>query len=77
MRLNRAPPQNRLAAFRELDANGDGWISEKEARANQVVAANSKKADRDGDRRLSFVEFETIALNRSDQPGTFRNSDRG
>jgi hypothetical protein len=71
------PPQDRAAAFRELDRNRDGWISQKEARASQVVASNFKKADGDGDRRLSFAEFETIPLNRSDQPGKFRNPDRG
>jgi hypothetical protein len=71
------PPQDRAAAFRELDRNRDGWISQKEARASRVVASNFKKADGDGDRRLSLAEFETIPLNRSDQPGKFRNPDRG
>lgn len=70
-------PQNRPAAFRQLDADGDGWISVEEAAAQPEVAANFRKADRDHDGRLSLEEFEAIALNRSDQPGKFRNPDRG
>jgi hypothetical protein len=41
------------------------------------VAANFQKADSDHDGRLSSEEFEAVALNRSDQPGKFRNPDRG
>ena len=70
-------PQDRPAAFRQLDADGDGWISVEEAAAQPEVAENFQKADRDRDGRLSFDEFEGVALNRSDQPGKFRNPDRG
>lgn len=70
-------PQDRPAAFRQLDADGDGWISVEEAAAHPEVAANFQKADRDHDGRLSLEEFEAVALNRSDQPGKFRNPDRG
>ena len=70
-------PQDRPEAFRKLDTDGDGWISRKEAAAHPEVAANFDKADRDRDGRLSLVEFETVALNRGDQPGKFRNPDRG
>jgi hypothetical protein len=65
----------RLSA--RLDADGDGWISVEEAAAHPEVAANFQKADRDHDGRLSLEEFEAVALNRSDQPGKFRNPDRG
>jgi len=71
------PPHDRPEAFRKLDADGDGWISRQEATAHPEVAASFDAADRDGDGRLSFAEFETIALNRSDQPGKFRTPDRG
>jgi Ca2+-binding EF-hand superfamily protein len=70
-------PQDRRAAFRQLDADGDGWISVEEAAAYPEVAANFEKADRDRDGRLSFEEFETVAINRSDQPGKFRNPEQG
>ncbi len=70
-------PQDRQAAFRQLDADGDGWISVQEAAAHPEVTANFEKADRDHDGRLSFEEFETVAINRSDQPGKFRNPDQG
>jgi EF hand len=70
-------PQDRPEAFRKLDADGDGWISRKEAAAQPEVAANFDEADRDRDGRLSLAEFETVALNRGDQPGRFRNPDRG
>ena len=67
----------RLDAFRQLDANGDGWLSQAEAAKRREVGANFERADADRNGRLSFAEFETIALNRSDQPGRFRNPDRG
>jgi hypothetical protein len=70
-------PQDRPAAFQQLDADGDGWISIDEAAAHAEVAANFQKADRDQDGRLSLEEFEAVAINRSDQPGKFRNPDRG
>jgi hypothetical protein len=70
-------PQDRPAAFRELDVDGDGWISVEEAAAHPEVAANFAKADADGDGKLSLEEFEAVALNRSDQPGKFRNPDQG
>jgi Ca2+-binding EF-hand superfamily protein len=70
-------PQDRPAAFRQLDADGDGWLSVEEAAVHPEVAANFQKADRDKDGRLSLEEFESVALNRSDQPGQFSNPDRG
>jgi len=67
----------RLNAFRQLDANGDGRLSKAEAARRREVATNFQRADANRDGRLSFAEFETIALNRSDQPGQFRNPERG
>ena len=54
----------RLDAFRQLDANGDGWLSGAEAARRPEVAAGFKQADADRDGRLSFAEFESIALKR-------------
>lgn len=67
----------RLDVFRKLDTNGDAQLTGAEAAKRREVAAGFKQADKDRDGRLSFAEFETIALNRSDQPGRFRNPDRG
>ena len=55
----------RLDNFRKLDADGDGWVSKAEAAARPEVAAGFSKADANRDGRLSFAEFETIALSRS------------
>jgi Ca2+-binding EF-hand superfamily protein len=52
----------RLDAFRTLDANGDGWLSKTEAGKRAEVAASFEKADGNRDGRLSFAEFEKIAL---------------
>ena len=71
------PPQDRPEAFRKIDTDGDGWISRQEAALHPEVAANFDRADVDRDDRLSLAEFETIALNRSDQPGKFRTPERG
>ena len=71
------PPQDRPEAFRKLDTDRDGYISRQEAAAQPEVAANFDKADRDRDGRLSPEEFETIPLNRSDQPGAFRTPEQG
>jgi hypothetical protein len=54
----------RLDTFRQLDANGDSWISKAEAAARREVAAGFQKADANRDGRLSFAEFETITLTR-------------
>jgi EF hand domain-containing protein len=69
--------RERLDTFRRLDADRDGWVSKGEAAARREVAAGFEKADGNRDGRLSFAEFETIALNRSDQPGKYRNPERG
>ena len=69
-------PQDRPEAFHKLDVDGDGYISESEAAAHPDVAANFKKADLDHDGKLNLQEFETIALNRTDQPAKGSKPDR-
>jgi hypothetical protein len=71
------PPQDRPEAFQKLDRDRDGFISRQEAAAQPEVEANFDKADRNKDGRLSLDEFETVPLNRSDQPGPFRAPERG
>jgi hypothetical protein len=69
--------RERLDTFRSLDANSDGVVSKTEAAARREVAAGFQKADTNRDGRLSFAEFETIALNRSNRPGGYRDPERG
>jgi hypothetical protein len=70
------PPQDRDQAFRTVDVDDDGWITREEASADPVIEANFDHADRDEDGRLSLAEFKAVPLNRSDQPGPFRNPER-
>jgi len=74
--LGTLPVRVRGAAFAALDADGDGFLSRREARRHAGVAASFRAADTDGDGRLSPLEFGRIALNRSDQPGPYRTSAR-
>lgn len=60
-----ANTRERLDAFRQLDANGDGWLSSAEAAKRREVGAGFQRADANRDGRLSFAEFETIVLNRT------------
>lgn len=66
----------RDAVFATLDANRDGFVSRREARKHAGVLRSFEAADRDGDGRLSPLEFTRIALNRSDQPGPYKASIR-
>jgi hypothetical protein len=74
--LGTLPVRVRDAAFASLDANGDGYLSYREARRHAGVAASFRAADADGDGRLSPLEFSRIALNRSDHPGPYLTSTR-
>jgi hypothetical protein len=69
--LGTLPVRVRDAAFASLDANGDGFVSRREARRHAGVAAGFRAADADGNGKLSPLEFTRIALNRSDQPGPY------
>ena len=71
------PPQDRPEAFRQLDVDGDGWITREEAAVHPEVSANFSNSDADSDGRLSLSEFEKVPLNRSDQPGAFQTLERG
>jgi Ca2+-binding EF-hand superfamily protein len=70
-------PQDRLDAFGKLDTDKDGFLSRREVAAHPEVAANFDDADRNQDGRLGPEEFETVPLNRSDQPGVFQGPERG
>jgi hypothetical protein len=70
-------PQDRLDAFHKLDLDKDGFLSRQEAATHPEVAANFDDADRNHDGKLGPEEFETVPLNRSDQPGAFQGPERG
>lgn len=61
---DRLSTTERLDAFRQLDADGDGWLSSAEAAKRPEVRAGFRNADANRDGRLSFAEFETIVLSR-------------
>src|SRR3954468_12916821 len=46
-------------AFRRLDTNGDGFLSEAELRAAEASRFNWLAIDRNGDGRISESEFTT------------------
>lgn len=52
----------RLDAFRQLDADGDGRLTKAEAAKRAEVRAGFDKADANHDGHLTFAEFETLAL---------------
>jgi hypothetical protein len=43
--------------FKAADANGDGYLSEAEARRFPALERNFRRADSDGDGRISLAEF--------------------
>src|SRR5438309_8892173 len=43
--------------FRALDKNKDGYISKSEAKGNPTLYKNFKQADKDGDGKLSRMEY--------------------
>jgi hypothetical protein len=53
------------AAFRRLDANRDGFLSEAELRTEEASRLNWLAMDRDGDGRISASEFTTAIPPRS------------
>ena len=54
-----------IAAFEDLDRDGDGHLSEQEARAERLLSARFAQLDRNGDGSLSRWEF-----NAYEQPAT-------
>lgn len=54
------PPAGAARVFRQLDANGDGFVSRQEAMRNDNVARSFDAADRNGDGKLDREEFSTL-----------------
>ena len=60
------------AEFARLDADGDGYISRKEALKDPEVVRTFRRADADRDGRLDMDEFATAQLlSRSERPREF------
>lgn len=49
-----------VRAFRDLDADGDGYVSREEARRSDNVARSFDLADRNGDGKLDLEEFRMM-----------------
>jgi hypothetical protein len=48
------------ALFRQLDIDGDGFVSKAEAAGNAPVTLGFDRADRNRDGKLSFAEYDSI-----------------
>lgn len=48
---------DKIWTFEQLDANSDGYISQKEAKARKDLSENWKIADKNADGKLDSAEF--------------------
>jgi hypothetical protein len=48
------------AMFRQLDIDGDGFVSKAEAAGNATATLGFDRADRNRDGKLSFAEYDSI-----------------
>jgi hypothetical protein len=55
----------RQAMFRQLDIDGDGFVSKAEAAGNAPVTLGFDRADRNRDGKLSFAEYDSIGRART------------
>jgi hypothetical protein len=61
----RAAVNERQAMFRQLDLDGDGFVSKAEAAGNAPVTLGFDRADRNRDGKLSFAEYDAIGRARA------------
>ena len=56
------PPvySEKQAMFRQLDIDGDGFVSKAEAAGNATATLGFDRADRNRDGKLSFAEYDSI-----------------
>jgi prophage tail gpP-like protein len=56
------PPvySEKQAMFRQLDIDGDGFVSKAEAAGNATATLGFDRADRNRDGKLSFSEYDSI-----------------
>jgi outer membrane protein TolC len=56
------PPvsSEKQAMFRQLDIDGDGFVSKAEAAGNATTTLGFDRADRNRDGKLSFAEYDSI-----------------
>ena len=60
------------AMFRNLDIDGDGFVSKAEAAGHEAVTVGFDRADRNRDGKLSFAEYDSIGKPRPARKKTTR-----
>ena len=56
------PSEQKQASFQQLDTNGDGYLSPQEAKSDQQLSDNWKRADQNKDNQVDRSEFSAFEM---------------